>query len=74
MNKPTKYLSWLTPLAVLLLAARVTAPARADYTATVDPTVQYQTWEGWGSSLAWWAKVVGGFPEPVPHRLHGQGV
>ena len=34
-------------------------------TALVDPSVQYQTWEGWGTSLAWWAKVVGGYPEPA---------
>ena len=37
----------------------------ASVTALVDPSVQYQTWEGWGTSLAWWAKVVGGYPEPI---------
>jgi O-glycosyl hydrolase len=37
----------------------------ATVTATVDPSIQYQTWEGWGTSLAWWAKVVGGYPEPA---------
>jgi O-glycosyl hydrolase len=35
------------------------------YSAVVDPSVQYQTLQGWGTSLAWWANVVGGFPEPV---------
>lgn len=40
-------------------------PARAQDTATVDPSVQFQTWQGWGTSLAWWAKVVGGLPEPA---------
>ncbi len=54
----------LLPL-VMLLAACLAAPARADYTAVVDPSVRYQTWQGWGTSLAWWAKVVGGFPEPA---------
>ncbi|TYP79865.1 O-glycosyl hydrolase [Paenibacillus methanolicus] len=41
-----------------------TASAAA-YTAVVNPSVQYQTWEGWGTSLAWWANVVGGAPEAV---------
>ena len=33
--------------------------------AIVDPSIQYQVWEGWGTSLAWWAKVAGGYPEPA---------
>ena len=28
----------------------------------IDPSVQFQTFEGWGVSLAWWAHVVGQFP------------
>ncbi|SDS38076.1 O-Glycosyl hydrolase [Paenibacillaceae bacterium GAS479] len=32
----------------------------AVYTAVVNPSVQNQTWEGWGTSLAWWANRVGG--------------
>lgn len=40
-------------------------PRAADVTAIVDPSVQYQAWQGWGTSLAWWAKVVGGYPEPI---------
>lgn len=53
-----------TPAAALCLAA---APVHAQTTAPilVDPSVQYQTFEGWGTSLAWWAKVVGGYPEPA---------
>ena len=27
----------------------------------VDPRVRYQTVEGWGTSLAWWANVIGGW-------------
>jgi O-glycosyl hydrolase len=34
-----------------------------DATLAVDPSLQYQTLEGWGTSLAWWANVVGGFPD-----------
>jgi O-glycosyl hydrolase len=28
-------------------------------TVTIDPSIQYQTMDGWGTSLAWWAKLVG---------------
>lgn len=31
---------------------------------TVDLNTRYQKFEGWGTSLAWWANVVGGYPEP----------
>jgi O-glycosyl hydrolase len=63
MSTPLNTLCVCLGLASLGVAAD--APARADYTATADPSVQYKTWQGWGTSLAWWAKVVGGFPEPV---------
>lgn len=39
--------------------------ARADYSATVDASVQYQTLQGFGVSLCWWANVIGGFPDPI---------
>ncbi len=36
--------------------------ARADYTAVVDTTAVLVTnFQGWGSSLCWWANVVGGY-------------
>jgi len=31
----------------------------------VDPTVKYQKWEGWGTSLCWWGHVVGGYAPDV---------
>jgi hypothetical protein len=36
-----------------------TRVASADTTITVDPGTSYGTWEGWGTSLAWWAGVFG---------------
>lgn len=30
----------------------------------VDPTTRFQTVEGWGTSLAWWANVLGGWSDP----------
>ena len=29
------------------------------YTVTVDPSTSYGVWEGWGTSLCWWANVFG---------------
>ena len=42
------------------LRAALTQPAT---TARVDPAARYQTLEGWGTSLAWWAHIVGGWSE-----------
>jgi O-Glycosyl hydrolase len=39
----------------------MTVSAAGSYTAAADPSLQYQTIEGWGTSLAWWGKVVGGY-------------
>ena len=36
--------------------------SQAQTTATVNLSTHYQTLEGWGTSLAWWANVVGGYP------------
>lgn len=33
--------------------------ARADATIAVRPTADYGLWEGWGTSLAWWANLFG---------------
>lgn len=51
---------------LLALSLLVLAPmsADADYTAKINPGMQYQKFEGWGTSLAWWPNVIGGFPEP----------
>ncbi|MES9519897.1 glycoside hydrolase [Streptomyces capoamus] len=43
----------------LLGGALATGTARADATITIDPSAAYGTWEGWGTSLAWWANVFG---------------
>lgn len=56
----------------LLLAVGQTAltcPAGADGTVAVDPAVRYQTVQGWGTSLCWWASVVGGYPKPLRDEL-----
>lgn len=48
-------------IAVLLLTAPMAA--RADYTAVVNPnTLLVTNFQGWGTSLCWWANVVGSYP------------
>lgn len=47
-----------------LWAAALLAPVtRAAEAVVVDPAAQYQVLEGWGTSLCWWANVVGGWGE-----------
>lgn len=54
----------IKPLLSLLLT--LNPVALADPAAmVVDPNVRYQTVEGWGTSLAWWANVVGGWSDPA---------
>ncbi|MEU9878488.1 glycoside hydrolase [Streptomyces phaeochromogenes] len=43
----------------LLGSALATGTARADATISVNPGTRYGSWEGWGTSLAWWANVFG---------------
>jgi O-glycosyl hydrolase len=33
----------------------------ATYTVSIYPEQQYQTIEGWGTTLAWWANIIGGW-------------
>ncbi|MDN3295188.1 glycoside hydrolase [Streptomyces ficellus] len=50
----------LTAAGGTLLGSALTAgSARADATIAVDPRATYGRWEGWGTSLAWWATVFG---------------
>ncbi len=54
-------------LAAVVVAAAVLLP-RANagtipYNAALDPSMVIVTnWEGWGTSLCWWANVIGGYP------------
>lgn len=43
----------------LLLAAALSGFAAADETWTINASSNWGTWEGWGVSLAWWAKAFG---------------
>lgn len=43
--------------------------ARAASTVTINPSQQYQTLQGWGSSMAWWANWVGGLSDSQRNAL-----
>lgn len=30
---------------------------------SIDPAIKYQTFEGWGGSLCWWANIMGGYSD-----------
>ncbi len=55
---------WRRLFAILpLLLLAVPAVVRADYTATINPnSILVNNYQGWGTSLCWWANVVGGYP------------
>ena len=50
---------YLHALLVLTLAIGNCPFTLADMTTTIDPKSNWATWEGWGVSLAWWAKAFG---------------
>ncbi|HEX3043327.1 MAG TPA: glycoside hydrolase [Bacillota bacterium] len=39
-------------------------------TITIDPATQYQTIEGWGTSLCWWGNVVGKYPDTPRNAIN----
>ncbi|WP_405608191.1 glycoside hydrolase [Streptomyces sp. NBC_00076] len=70
----------LAPTIPLVLGAGlVTAPAAAAadtptptpsaVTVRIDPSYRQQEFEGWGTSLVWFANATGGYPEPIRRQL-----
>ncbi|KAJ2894483.1 hypothetical protein MKZ38_007504 [Zalerion maritima] len=45
--------------APLILFPTNTLLAAADYSTTISSSIDWGTWEGWGTSLAWWAAAFG---------------
>jgi len=50
----------LTTLTTLYLG-NASVTLAATQTVTITPTQKYQTIQGWGSTLAWWANIIGGW-------------
>ena len=46
---------------VAMQVANIPAVHAAGYTVTVTPAQKYQTIQGWGTSMAWWANIIGGW-------------
>ncbi len=45
------------------------SPATPDISLRIDLTQQRQVFEGFGTSLCWWAHVVGNFADPLRQKL-----
>ncbi|KAL2141207.1 hypothetical protein VTI28DRAFT_2713 [Corynascus sepedonium] len=53
-------MSWSSsPLLRLAFVLAISPLASADITTVIDARSNWGTWEGWGTSLAWWAKQFG---------------
>ncbi|MBO0794450.1 MAG: RICIN domain-containing protein [Ktedonobacteraceae bacterium] len=51
----------LTLLTLIAVQMENSPAAHASYTVTILPAQQYQTIQGWGTSMAWWANIIGGW-------------
>src|SRR5688572_5057850 len=75
MMNPSRRGSVLVALSVAAAAAVVTlsppaAMASVTITSPVNPNLVHQDdFQGFGTSLAWWADVVGGWPEPARSQM-----
>ncbi|WP_283657901.1 hypothetical protein [Paenibacillus sp. RC343] len=56
-------MNWFKRMIALLMAGSLVlsilgtkTSAAGSYTAVAEPSQQYQTIEGWGTSLAWWGE------------------
>ncbi|MEV6710938.1 glycoside hydrolase [Lentzea sp. NPDC051208] len=62
-------------LALTLVIAGLATPAVAGplpqnaVTVRIDPSYQQPEFEGWGTSLVWFANITGGYPEPIRRKL-----
>ncbi|MFH8290164.1 RICIN domain-containing protein [Streptomyces sp. NPDC018059] len=55
--------------AVLVTVPQPTAAAAAAVTVRPDPSYQQQKFQGWGTSLVWFANATGGYPEEIRQKL-----
>jgi len=60
MERRTVLRSLLAVPVGAMAAVSAATPARADQITTINPGTSWGTWEGWGTSLCWWANALGG--------------
>ncbi|MEV0220970.1 glycoside hydrolase [Streptomyces sp. NPDC050704] len=51
------------------VAAAADPPPQSAVTVRIDPSYQQQEFEGWGTSLVWFANATGGYPDPIRRQL-----
>ncbi|WP_327381545.1 glycoside hydrolase [Streptomyces sp. NBC_01207] len=74
-HMPTALATSLAAVAALLVGGAASPPAAADplrsaaVPVRLDPAYQQAPFEGWGTSLAWFANVTGGWPDSQRNRL-----
>ena len=72
-RRTVRALALTLPLALGAGLVAVPAASAADppsaVTVRIDPSYRQQEFEGWGTSLVWFANVTGGYPDPVRKRL-----
>jgi O-glycosyl hydrolase len=56
-------------VALLVSATPAPAEAAAAVTVRVDPSYAQPAFEGWGTSLVWFANATGGYPDPIRRKL-----
>ncbi|CAM5431956.1 hypothetical protein GCM10010329_53130 [Streptomyces spiroverticillatus] len=70
MVRSTRALGLLVALGTLAAAAPAAqAAAEAPRTIRLDPSYQQAPFQGWGTALAWFANVTGGWPDAQRQRL-----
>ncbi|KAK9848671.1 hypothetical protein WJX84_011941 [Apatococcus fuscideae] len=57
------------PSSTSQLQSLATPSRQPDHCLTVDLSRKQHAFEGFGTSLCWWANIVGGFPEPLRSQL-----
>ncbi|AMW14875.1 hypothetical protein A4E84_38710 [Streptomyces qaidamensis] len=50
-------------------AAAAADPPASAVTVSIDPSYRQQEFEGWGTSLVWFANITGRYPEPIRQKL-----
>ncbi|MFE0250840.1 RICIN domain-containing protein [Streptomyces sp. NPDC059010] len=72
-RRTVRALALTLPLALGAGLVAMPAATAADPTGTVtvriDPSYQQREFEGWGTSLVWFANVTGGYPDPIRKQL-----
>lgn len=58
-----------TGAALLTVPSQTTAAASADVTVRPDPSYRHEKFEGWGTSLVWFANATGDYPEEIREKL-----